>query len=462
MGKRASHRRGSALLCVAFAVVVTGCGGKNYSNNGAQNQPITTAFLRVTNTISDSPILLAGLDGTTLTRVSYGQATALQQVPSGKYALDVQYIDTNGNAVAVLNKEVLDLAVDDQDTVYLLGDLASLHTKLVENPAPSIAAGSAEVQVLQASARAQLIDVYLTDPAGTTTKLATVDFEDVSPLAMVTSGGTYRLTVTASNDATVLYDSGPFTIDDQSRVTFVVVDYFGPGGNGFRVLEQDSQVARLFPAEVLPAAFRVANMITSTVPSTPTSVDVYLENAAQTQTWTFAAVGYGEISPTPPQDVTAGPMTYTVTPAGDASTVLATGAVVLTAGEQRTLVATRSGPSTVATRTTVDATRPISGQGQIGVVNAAPSALAVDTYLLTAGATLDASAAVIVSQPVLAFASAVRAPGVSYDVTFTATGVKTAIAGPSTLDVVDGGIYSIYLIDAAGGGAPYQIVSRSN
>jgi hypothetical protein len=217
------------------------------------------------------------------------------------------------------------------------------------------------------------------------------------------------------------------------------------------VLDQDSQVARLFPAEALPAAFRVANMVAD-----QPAVDVYIGPVAGTPA--FAGVAYGAV--TPLLDLAAGALTYTVTVAGNAATVLATGAVTLTAGEQRTLVATR-GLSGVATRTTVDATRPISGQGQIGVVNAAPSALAVDTYFLTAGATVDTSAATILDQPVLAFASAVRAPG-TYDVSFTSTGVKTAIAGPSPLDVVDGGIYSIYLIDAAGGGAPNQIVFGSN
>jgi hypothetical protein len=454
--KRASDRRGTATLwsCIALAVAVSGCGGKNYSNNGAQNQPITTAFLRVTNTISDSPILLAGLDGTTLTRVSYGQATALQQVPSGKYALDVQYIDTNGNAVAVINKETLDLTVDDQDTVYLLGTLGTLRTKLVENPAPSIAAGNAEVQVVQASARAGSIDLYLTDPTAdlaTATKLTTVAFEEASPLSTVSSSGSYRLRVTAAGGMTVLYDSGTFTIDDQSRVTFVVVDYFGPGGNGFRVLDQDSQVARLFPAEALPAALRVANMVAD-----QPSVDVYLGPVGGTPA--FAGVPYGTVAPL--QQISAGALTYSVTVAGDATMVLATGSVTLTAGEQRTLVATR-GLSDVATRASVDATRPISGQGQIGIINAAPSAAAVDAYLLPPGTTVDTVAATIVDQPVLSFASAVRAPG-AVDTVFTQTGVKTPIAGPTTVDVTDGGIYAVYVFDAAGGGAPYQILVGSN
>ena len=452
MGIRASGRHSPTILlwCVALGVVVAGCGGKNYSNNGAQNKPITTAFIRVTNTIPDSPILLAGVDGTTLTRVAYGQATGLQQVPSGKYSLDVQYLNADGTAVGLINKEQLRLTVDDQDTVYLLGTFDAPHTKLVENPAPTIAAGSAEVQVMQASQAAGSIDVYLTDAAAdlaTATKLASASYEDITPLATVASGGNYRVRVTTPGTTTVLYDSGPFTIADQSRITLVVVDYFGPGGNGFRVLDQDSQAAVLFPAEALPSALAVANMI-----SDQPSVDVYLGAVGGTPA--FSGVAYGTIAAV--QQVAGGTQTFTLTVAGDPATVLGSSTATLTPGETRTLVATR-GISGAATRTTVDTTRPIKGQGQIAVVNAAPSALAVDTYFLTGSQTLDTAAALIVNQPVLSFAGAVRAPG-SYDVVFTQNAVKTALAGPSTFDVVDGGIYSIYLIDAPGGGAPYQIV----
>jgi hypothetical protein len=442
------------LSCVALIVAAVGCGGKNYNNSGAQNRPITTAFIRVTNAISDSPILLAGLDGTTLTRVSYGQATGLQQVPSGKYALDVQYLDTNGNPVAVINKDVLDLTVNDQDTVYLLGTLDTLHTKLVENPAPAIAAGNAEVQVVQASSRAGSVDVYLTDAAAdlaTATKLASVAFEDATPLSTIPAGTNYRVRVTSPGTTTVLYDSGVFAIDDLSRVTFVVVDYFGPGGNGFRVLDQDSQVARLFPAEALPAAIRLANMIAD-----QPSVDMYLGPVVGTPA--FAGIAYGAIAPL--QDVTAGALTYSITVAGTPATVLATATVNVTPGETRTVVATRSA-SGAATRTTVDATRPVKGQGQVQVVNAAPTALDVDAYFLTSGTTIDAATATIVDLPVLSFAAAVRAPA-SYDIAFTPTANKTTLAGPTAQDVADGGIYSVYLIDAPGGGAPYQIVVGSD
>ena len=68
----------------------------------------------------------------------------------------------------------------------------------------------------------------------------------------------------------------------------------------------------------------------------------------------------------------------------------------------------------------------------------------------------------VVNQPVLTFAGAVKAPStIAYDVAFTATTTTIPIAGPDSLVIADGGIYSIYAIDAAGGGGPYQIQTVS-
>ena len=143
-------------------------------------------------------------------------------------------------------------------------------------------------------------------------------------------------------------------------------------------------------------------------------------------------------------------------------TVLDTGSVALNPGDTRTLVATRSGGS-VAARATVDATRPISGRAQLQIVNAAPSVgSGLNSYLVKAGATIGTTTAAAVDQPVLAFATAVAAGG-TYDVVFSlATDPTAPIAGPDALLVVDGGIYTIYAADAAGGGAPYRIVVDDN
>ncbi len=104
------------LWAVCASVLLASCGGSGYDGNGTgTNKPITTGFLRLVNTLPDSPTLLAGLDGATLTSVSFGQATALQQLVTGKYAINVQYIDPNAKTVPLINKEQITVNTNEQD-----------------------------------------------------------------------------------------------------------------------------------------------------------------------------------------------------------------------------------------------------------------------------------------------------------------------------------------------------------
>jgi hypothetical protein len=153
-------------------------------------------------------------------------------------------------------------------------------------------------------------------------------------------------------------------------------------------------------------------------------------------------------------------LSCTITPAGDAATVLYSGDVIVAPGETRTIVAVRSGAA-VSVRTTLDLTRPVSGQGQLEIINAAPGAGPLDAFVLLPGSTTVDTPVTVASLPLLAFAAGVAPPN-TLDVVFTATATTTPIAGPEPLVVNDGGIYTIYAVDAAGGGAPYQIVFSTN
>ena len=435
---------------------LAGCGGSGYGGQVLIAPPVTTAFLRVVNTIPNSPTLLAGVDSTNLTRVSFAQATGLQQVFTGAYGVNVNYLSVDGTTtVPVISPLPLTLRVDEQATVFVLGTLGAARTKLIEHTVPSIAAGSAQVEVVHTAAAAGTLDVYLTDAAAdlaTATKLTTVAFEQASDLATVASGANYRLRVTAAGSSVVLYDSGAFSIADTSRSMFVVVDYFGPGGSGFRVISLNNQNANTFAQEALPGALRVANMVAD-VPL----VDLYIGPVAGVPA--FHDIAFGSVAPV--QQFAKGTLNYTLTIAST-PTVLAAGSVALNPGDTRTLVATRSGAS-VAARATVDARRPISGRAQLQIVNSAPSVgSGVNSYLVKAGATISTTTAAAVDQPVLAFAAAVAAGG-AYVVVFSLPkDTTTPIAGPDPLAVVDGGIYTIYAAEASGGGAPYQIVVDDN
>ena len=444
---------GFALRCLSIVTAgvlaslsLVSCGGGGVDTGG--NIPITTSFLRVVNTLTDSPTLVAGLDGTALTRVSYAQSTGLQQLVAGKKALDVQYVDAAGQAVALIDNEQIDLGVDDQTTVFLVGTLSTKRTKTVVNRVPDIASGNAEVQVMQAASNAGTVDVYLTDAAAdlaSATKLTNLAYEQASALATVAPGTNYRLRVTAPGGTTPLYDSGVFSIVAATRVMFVVVEYFGPGGNGFRVVQLSAQNATNFANEVLPGAFRIANMIADVA-----AIDLYI--GAVSGTPAFQNVAFGSVAAL--KQFAAGPLLCTVTPAGNATMQLFSGTVGLSAGDTRTLVVTRSGAN-IGARATVDLTRPITGEGQLQIVNAAPTAASIDTYLIKSGATIAGTLASVTNQPPLAFAGIRASPGI-FDVGFTPVSSRVPLVAPVQLAVVDGGIYTVYAADAAGG--QYQII----
>ncbi len=262
------------LVIVACGLVLVSCGGSSYKGNGGLNKPITTAFLRLVNTLPDSPTLFAGLNGTTLTRVSYGQSTVLQQLATGKYAINVQYLDPTGQTVTLINKEEINLTQNEQATVFIVGTLNDRHTHTLDDLVPTLTAGNAEVQVMQTVAGQSSLDIYLTDAAAdlaTSPKLTTLAYDQNSEPVAVPAGTNYRLRVTAAGSTTVLYDSGVFSVPELNRLVFVVVDYFGPAGNGFRVVQMNNQSVTLFPNEALPGALRIANMIAD-VPA----VDLYV------------------------------------------------------------------------------------------------------------------------------------------------------------------------------------------
>lgn len=442
------------LEIVVSCLWLAGCGSGDGGGNFQGGQPITTSYLRIVNTLPNSPTLLVGVDSLNLARVSFAQATGLQQTISGAYSLNLQYVDANGTVTPVVPAQPLNLVADEQTTAFVIGSLSAARTKLVVHAVPDIAAGSAQVQVVHTASAAGTLDVYLTDAAAdlaASTKLATVAFDQASDLATVASGANYRLRVTAPGSTTVLYDSGAFSIADTTRLMFVVVDYFGPAGSGFRVIALNNQAAIAFPQEALPGALRVANMVAD-VPL----VDLYL--GPVTGAPAYEDVAFGAL--TALQQFTAGTLNYTLTIAGT-TTVLASGNVILDPGDTRTLVASHTGAA-VSARATVDSTRPIGGRGQVQIVNTAPSAGSLNCYLLRPGDVLSSTTvAAAVDQPVLTFATAFVAAG-GFDIVFTPPNDTTPAAGPQLLNVADGGIYTIYAADAAGGGAPYQIVVENN
>ncbi len=432
------------LIAIVF-LLLSACGG----SSGGNNFITTSGFVRVVNSIPDSPTLDTGITSSAFGRVSFGQSTQLVQLFTGGYNVTVQYLDATGTVVHPVPDQPLALQIEEQATLYVLGELDTARAKWVINPVAVLNAGEAQVQFVHTALGVGTVDIYLTDSAAPLAGATpvTLSFEAASDLLDIASASDYRLRVTAPGSATVLYDSGTFSIASMGRATFVLVDYFGPAGNGFRAVQLTNLAAATFPQEALPGALRIANMIAN-----EPSIDVTIGPTGGPPT--YSGVTFDGITAT--QQFASGNLNVTATRAGSPATVLFTGALILSPGETRTLLLSRTG-TTVSARSSLDTVRPISVQPQLQLLQASPASGDVDVYFLSAGETVDGVIPDLVNVPPSSTTSLLPVAG-TYDVVVTSAGSKTVAAGPVTVTVENDGIYSIYFSDATGGGTPLQIV----
>ena len=434
------------LALVSFAACSSGGGGNN-------PKPVTTfGHLRVINSILDSPALSVQIGAAAQGIVSYSQASRLMTLGTGDYQLNVQYTTPGGTVQKVVDSRALTIDVDREATILLFGTLGSVSVVALDDPDPAVAAGSTEVRFLQGANGAGSMDFYLTDAGvdiATVAPNATVNASAASDLATVPSGPNNRLRVTAAGSKTVLFDSGPFTLDDKARRVFLLSDYFGPGGAAVRAVQIDDSSASTFLAEDLPAAVAVANEVVDLA-----GLDGYLHGVAGSPD--FANVVLDSTSAS--QTVPAGPVDVALTTAGDPSHAVHDASFMIGTGETQTVVvAGVDATGHVSSRAVPALVRPIAGMAQVRVVHASRATPSVDFFVVATGATPTAGKSSLSAMVLLSTGTVALDPG-TYDLYFTTTATVTSLAGPQPITVDAGGIYSVFLADKVGGGTPARIV----
>ena len=94
-------------------------------------------------------------------------------------------------------------------------------------------------------------------------------------------------------------------------------------------------------------------------------------------------------------------------------------------------------------------------------IAAAPSSPTADLYVLNPGESIDNTSprvTSLIALPSNASTQILTLQAGTYDLVFTELGNKTVLAGPTRIDVSNGGLYSFYLTDKSGGGEPFEIV----
>ena len=441
---RRTQARAAMLAMAAACTVIAGCGG------GSGGGFVESGTLRFVNAVPDSLPLDVFVQNTAFARVGYGFAQSPTPIAALNLRLDVRFTDSAGTANSVLQAGAVQVNANRDTTVFIAGELADADILVVRNELADIPAGEAEFRFVHVGTRRNDVELFLTAPnddlAGAMPR-ATLDFRETSDLLRVPAG-MYRIRARAVGAPDILFDSGAFNLADQSRRIFAVIDYFGPGDSPLRVIRIDNVGAGVFAAEAFPSSARLANFVADT-----TTVDGSLDDGV-------APTAIDDVpfpSVTDPVVLAATSYDVTVIADNDPGNMVYQANQSLVSGESHTLVLAGTAANAIRARWVRDQTRPIASEASLDVVHAAPAEDSVDFYLVEVGAGVSGNTPLFRALPPLASAELQITPG-SYDVLFTRATTTDVVAGPVTVDLAARGLYGIYSHEAAGGGAPLEIL----
>lgn len=450
------------LLLGACCALLAACGG---GSGGDDRAPAASAGVRVFNAIPDSPALRAEIDGELLANVSFGQASPLSAISRGAHQFEVFYTLPDGSQEEVMETLRISAASGRDVSLILSGPMEAPSAIVLDARQTTLTSPRAELHLAHAATGHERLDFHVTAADAeltASTPLVTLDFGEGSDVSML-DGGEFRLRVTPEGDDEVLFDSGPFELAPLTRRLLVAVDYFGPGEQDMRVVRVSPNAAATFVDEQLPAAVRLVNLVYD-LPA----VDAYLADepaqaapaaalaAAPAAAPDYPAVPFGADSGF--REYPAGAREVAVTMEADASAVLLSASAQLVPGEYRTLVVTGSQVfQNVRGRLVADGQRRVATQAALRVVHGAPSAGEVDFYLLApeqpvADGTPDFRDLTLLTNGLVEVE-----PG-QYDLTFTRADEETVLVGPERVRLEEGGVYTVFLFDASGGGTPTQLL----
>jgi hypothetical protein len=156
-------------------------------------------------------------------------------------------------------------------------------------------------------------------------------------------------------------------------------------------------------------------------------------------------------------DVPAGDRNLKVNAAGTATTVIDAD-VSLVDGTDYTVIATGLAEAIEPIVLQDDNSAPASGNARVRAIHGAPGAPAVDIYVTAPGADLETTIPLLANVEFGDVADYIDAPAGDYQVRVTPTGTKTVLIDSGTLTLSSGQVRTAIAVDAAGGGAPFDLL----
>lgn len=430
----------------AIVLLTLGACGKD---EGYTTFTVPAGLLRTMNAMPDSPPLNVYVNESLRQQQSFGASSQFFQVlPELSLTLAADYF-LNQQLVSVFANESLFVGVNHELTAIFAGTLDNPVLIRLENPPRSEADATViELQFVNAASGLNNVTVTLLQGA-TVAAQHSLDFAEFTPLGTVAPGD-YVIQVTDTGTGNVLWDSGAFSLTAGTRGMLALVDYFGPGGSGVRMLSLNEAGATNFANEQLPAAMRVANMTSDQGP-----LDVYLDGTLIADTLSFGSLNDFAIIPVPA-------LNLVVTPAGVPQTVLSeTANPGAAAGSFQTVTVTGLGATHVA-QLHINDTRATRFRVRLTAVNAAVGRGNFDVYITDPGTdltTVGPRIAGLTAIPSATSSQALTLEAGSYDLSITTSGTRDVLVGPLRIDMADEGTYSFFVTNPNGGGdGPLEIL----
>jgi hypothetical protein len=426
----------SALLLVVAAM--TAC------SESATPQATGKGSIRGMNAIVTAPALAFLIEERTLANVDYKDATAFNSFDDLTYNFNFDLsLPGQIDRVRVATRFV-DVLADHEYTVVLTGSIAEPSTLFWEDPAREWAEGETVTEVFFAHLAPQVgeLDVYFATP-GTVPVLG----QAVGSLAngerlpgQDFEADEYELILTAKDDpASIVYQSVPFTVIAQTRVTIAVFDpdptlrgnvgvnLISPAGGSARITDVN------FPRQLraLHAAFGTENF------------DGYFDsNFADL---IYSDVGFKALSQY--ADVIESPLVLTLTPVGNSGATIHEGELAMPPGTGNTVVLAGQ-PGALTYLGLPDNGRPVETYPLVRITNGSFNTELLDIYLVEQGTSIED--VVIPQFPALPSQgnttfSATEAG--RRELTVTLRAEKTPVATPVVVDLAIGDAVDIIIVD---------------
>jgi hypothetical protein len=354
------------------------------------------------------------------------------------YDFHVEVRPSTGSAPERVASFAKTLAADTSYTVVLTESAGAVQPVVLEHPTPAANATEAQILALHAAPGAPAVDLYI-EPAGAVigaaTPRGTLDLgATLAPRNI--AAGDYQVTLTtAGNAADVLLSSATFTLAAGSTTSFVVAAESGETNAPLSVLASQASAIALYDRNAT-SAIRVINGATDGAPR-----DVAIDG--QFAPPLFPAAPFAAETGFLP--VTGGEHTVNVTPVGNPGALELNQSISPAAPQLYTLIF--SGDAGALTHAIVpESARRLARDAKLRFFNVARQFTTLDIFLVNQGVDIS-QAAPLTAIGTPGASSTVTLPPGTYDIVMRQTGTANVVAGPQSVTVAAGGIYSVLAIN---------------